>query len=73
MTSGYIVRCATGRRALPAFPEGKFLGWVGGYLTPLCQPECATRYAGRKIAADVASRAETAYPGARFAVERLKS
>jgi hypothetical protein len=71
MTAGYIIRCTTGRVALPAFPAGKFLGWQAGYLAPLCRQECATKYPDRKIAADVASRAEIAYPGACFEVERL--
>jgi hypothetical protein len=72
MSAAYVIRCTVGRIALPAFPEGRFLGWQAGYLAPLCRQECATRYPSIDVAESVARRAEEAYSGTSFEVERLK-
>jgi hypothetical protein len=72
-TTAYIVRCAAGMPTAPAFyPAGKFLGWVGGWFIPCRYDELVKRYQTRKVAADVAERAEQAFPGARFEVEEVK-
>jgi hypothetical protein len=66
---GYIIHCAAGMPTATAFwPQGKYLGWIGGQFIPACHPRFAKRYATRAIARAVATRAEQAYPGARFEV-----
>ena len=67
--NGYVIKCAAGMPTAPAYyPQGKFLGWVAGRFIPCCRPEVATRYETARIAKAVATRANQAYPGARFEV-----
>lgn len=72
--AAYIVRCAVGSPHLPAYyPQGKYLGWIGGHFIPCCRPCFARRYDTRAIARAVATRAESVYPGARFEVDEVLS
>ena len=68
----FVIRCTAGGPLLPArFPEGKYLGWIGGHFIPCCRQECAKPYATHRIARAVATRAESAFPGARFDVVEI--
>lgn len=69
--AGYVIRFERGSRHNPHL-AGKFLGWVGGYFIPCARQERATPYTAPHIARGVATRAEKAYPGARFDVVRAE-
>lgn len=47
---------------------GHYLGWEGGYFIPCSSIQQAKAFTAANIAREVAFRAESAYPGARFAV-----
>lgn len=65
--ASYVLRFERGSRHDPHL-AGKFLGWLGGYFIPCTKCERATGYTAPHIAKGVATRAEKAYPGARFTV-----
>ena len=67
--ANYVIRFERGSRHDPHL-AGKFLGWLGGYFIPCAKHERATGYTAPHIAKGVATRAEKAYPGARFEVLR---
>lgn len=70
--ASYVIRFERGSRHDPHL-AGMFLGWLGGYFTPCTKRERAAGYVAPHIAKGVASRAEKAYPGARFQVLRAEA
>ena len=68
MNAGFVIRFERGtiQRADLA---GCYLGWTSGMFIPLIHRETASKYDKRHVACTVASRAQRAYPGARFEVE----
>lgn len=67
--ANYVIRFERGSRH-DAHLAGHFLGWLGGYFIPCSNEVRAKRYTEQHIARGVATRAEQAYPGARFEVMR---
>lgn len=68
--SAFVIRFERGT-VQRADLAGRYLDWTGGTFIPLTRRDTARRFNERHVACTVASRAQRAYPGARFEVEAV--
>lgn len=70
MSAAFVIRFERGT-IQRADLTGHYLGWSSGKFIPLSRRETARQFNERHVACTVASRAQHAYPGARFEVEAV--
>lgn len=63
----FVIRFERGSGRQPEL-KGAYLGWQGGFLHACAAVTQAARYDIPNAARDVATRAESAFPGARLSV-----